>query len=101
MLTPAASLKGGTAVSECGHARCEPFDECESVTPECNGRDGCPHVMQPRCTWCKREQWALALYPISHGLRGCTWCRTVPKVYTDEGEYRADLEREPWTLSGT
>lgn len=60
-----------------------PPSECPTGT--------CPHVMQTRCTWCRREQYGMYVWPISHGLRGCTWCSRVPAVYTDASEYRNEL----------
>lgn len=46
--------------------------------------------MQVRCVACKREQYAPAVWPISHGEAGCSWCGYVPKPMTTE-EYRAAL----------
>ena len=48
-------------------------------------------VMQPRCVHCLREQYALAVYAVSHGKAGCSWCGHVPPVYTVEADYREAL----------
>ena len=47
-------------------------------------------AMQVRCVNCKREQYALAVYKISHGKHPCVWCGHTPKPMT-ENEYRAAI----------
>jgi len=48
-------------------------------------------VMQPRCVHCKREQYALAVLPVSLGQAGCSWCGEVAPVFTDWQEYQSAL----------
>jgi len=44
-------------------------------------------AMQNRCIYCKREQYAMAVYAISQGEHPCVWCgKTPPKM--SYGEYR-------------
>lgn len=62
--------------------------------PERCDSEACPHVMQVRCIHCKREQYALAVWLISHGLLGCSWCGELPPVFTDENHYRAALRAD-------
>lgn len=49
-------------------------------------------VMQPRCVFCAREQYAPAVWRISHGEAGCAWCGRVPQVFTSEQGYRDALD---------
>jgi len=49
------------------------------------------YVMQERCIYCKREQYAPAVHAISHGEHGCAWCGEVPGIFTNEAQYRAVL----------
>jgi hypothetical protein len=50
-------------------------------------------IMQERCIYCKREQYAPVVYPVSHGEMGCAWCGQVPPVFTDEKEYGEELNK--------
>ena len=47
--------------------------------------------MQERCIHCFKEQYAPAVYAISKGEAGCSWCGKKSSVMT-EGEYRKALE---------
>lgn len=49
--------------------------------------------MQAKCIYCKKEQYAPVVYPVSHGEMGCAWCGQVPPVFTDEKEYREELNK--------
>lgn len=51
-------------------------------------------AMQVRCIYCKREQYAPAVYPISHGEAGCSWCGKVPPVFTTDEEYYKALKED-------
>lgn len=51
-------------------------------------------AMQVRCIYCKREQYAPAVYPISHGKAGCSWCGKVPPVFTTDEEYYKALKED-------
>ena len=50
-------------------------------------------VMQTTCIYCKKEQYAPAVYPISHGEAGCNWCGQVPPVFTHMKKYIEALEK--------
>lgn len=50
-------------------------------------------VMQEYCIYCKKEQYSLVVYPVSHGEMGCAWCKQVPPVFTSEEEYTKALEK--------
>ncbi len=50
-------------------------------------------VMQVKCVHCGREQYGVAVFDISHGKHPCVWCGKTPKVYTDETEYWADVDK--------
>ena len=42
-------------------------------------------AMQTRCIYCKKEQYAPAVYAISYGEHPCVWCgKTPPKLSYDE-----------------
>ena len=49
-------------------------------------------VMQFKCIRCKKEQYAPAVYDISHGEHPCVWCGKTPPIFTDEEEYRKELK---------
>jgi hypothetical protein len=53
-------------------------------------------VMQPRCIFCKREQYAPAVYAISLGEHPCCWCGRTPPVFTDRAAYREALKDQDW-----
>jgi hypothetical protein len=57
-------------------------------------------VMQPRCIFCKREQYMPAVYSISHGEHPCCWCGCTPPVFRDEAAYREALRDEDWRAHG-
>lgn len=44
-------------------------------------------IMQVKCIYCKREQYSPAIYPISIGEAGCSWCGKVPPVFTNHKLY--------------
>ena len=47
-------------------------------------------AMQIRCIYCKKEQYAPAVWSISYGKHPCVWCgKTSPKL--NEKEYRKKL----------
>lgn len=48
-------------------------------------------VMQVRCIYCLREQYAPDVWDVSHGEAGCAWCSRVPPVFHDQEEYRRAL----------
>jgi hypothetical protein len=48
-------------------------------------------VLQTRCVFCKREQYALNSLAVSHGNAGCSWCGRVPPIFYDIERYRAAL----------
>jgi ribosomal protein S27E len=48
-------------------------------------------AMQVRCIYCKREQYAPAVYEISHGKHPCVWCGKTPPVMT-ESEWRLKIK---------
>lgn len=52
-------------------------------------------VYQPRCVYCKRQQWAIMVAPISRGQAGCAWCGKVPPVFYREADYRTALNGLP------
>jgi hypothetical protein len=41
-------------------------------------------AMQTRCIYCKREQYAMAVYDISHSKAPCVWCGETPPVLTNK-----------------
>jgi hypothetical protein len=51
-------------------------------------------AMQARCVHCKREQYAPAVYKISHGEHPCVWCGEMSERMTEE-EYRSSLDNPP------
>ena len=53
-------------------------------------------VMQTRCPYCLREQWAMAVHPFSMGEGECTWCGTMGKkmTYTEWQEALATRRKE-------
>lgn len=51
-------------------------------------------VMQIRCIYCKVEQYAMAVWDISHGDCGCSWCGKVPPVFTDEKLYWETVNKD-------
>ena len=51
-------------------------------------------AMQVRCVKCFREQYALAVWAISHGNAGCSWCGHVPPVMTAR-EFRDAMAKRP------
>jgi ribosomal protein S27E len=50
-------------------------------------------AMQSRCIYCKKEQYAMVVFDISHGEHPCVWCGKTPPVLT-EAEYRKLLKTE-------
>ncbi len=50
-------------------------------------------VMQTSCIYCKKEQYAPAVYTVSHGEAGCAWCHKVPPVFTYVKKYREELDK--------
>lgn len=51
-------------------------------------------AMQPRCIYCKREQYAPAVYSISHGEHPCVWCGKIPPVFKTEQEWHEAYNNE-------
>lgn len=51
-------------------------------------------VMQHHCIYCKREQYAPAVSPISHGEHPCVWCGKTSPIITEYEEYKKELEKE-------
>jgi hypothetical protein len=51
-------------------------------------------AMQTRCIFCSREQYAPAVWPISNGQAGCSWCGKVPPVLTDKQYYKKLKENQ-------
>lgn len=47
-------------------------------------------AMQMRCVHCLREQWAMAVFGVSTGQLGCTWCGKTSTVMSEQ-EYRRAL----------
>ena len=39
-------------------------------------------AIQIRCVWCHREQYAPAVYNVSLGKAGCSWCGKKSKKMT-------------------
>ncbi len=39
-------------------------------------------AMQMRCIFCGKEQYAPAVFDISHGKRPCCWCGKTPNQMT-------------------
>jgi hypothetical protein len=50
-------------------------------------------AMQARCIYCKREQYAIAVYDISYGKHPCVWCGKTPPKLTQK-EYIIKLKEE-------
>lgn len=48
-------------------------------------------VMQPRCVYCKREQWVIIVASVSLGEIGCAFCGRIPPVFTSHDQYCAAL----------
>jgi hypothetical protein len=46
--------------------------------------------MQVRCIYCLREQYAMAVFEVSHGRSPCVWCG-YKSAAMDERTYRAML----------
>ena len=46
-------------------------------------------AMQIRCVHCKKEQWAMAVYKISHGEIPCVWCGKMSEPMTREAYWEA------------
>lgn len=40
----------------------------------------CNHRMQKRCTECGKKQYAVIVWPVSHGWKPCAWCGKINKV---------------------
>jgi hypothetical protein len=51
--------------------------------------------MQVRCIYCKREQYAPAVYAISHGEHPCVWCGKTPPVFTRDADWQKAMKEEP------
>lgn len=49
-------------------------------------------AMQEYCVHCGCEQYALAVFDISHGKHPCWWCGKMPKEMTEK-EYYAKLRK--------
>jgi len=47
-------------------------------------------AMQTRCVHCGKEQYAPAVWDISHGRHPCCWCGEMSTEMSDE-EWRAKL----------
>lgn len=45
-------------------------------------------VMQTRCIHCKREQYAIAVYSISHGKHPCVWCGKMSRKMTEDEYFK-------------
>jgi len=50
-------------------------------------------AMQARCIYCKREQYALAVWEISHSRHPCVWCGKTPPQMTEK-EYYIKLHKK-------
>jgi len=50
-------------------------------------------IMQTTCIYCKQEQYAISVYPVSHGEMGCAKCGKVPPVFTHMKKYIEELEK--------
>lgn len=48
-------------------------------------------AMQHKCVHCRKEQYMMAVYPISMGEHPCVWCGKMSKKMTKE-EYREALK---------
>lgn len=51
-------------------------------------------AMQPRCIYCKREQYGPAVWDISHGEHPCVWCGKTPPTFETEREWRSAYDNE-------
>ena len=49
-------------------------------------------AMQEYCVHCGCEQYAMAVFDISHGKHPCWWCGKMPKEMTEK-EYYAKLRK--------
>ena len=49
-------------------------------------------AMQVRCIYCDKEQYAIAVWSISHGEHPCVWCGKTPPVLTVT-EYRERMNK--------
>lgn len=49
-------------------------------------------AMQNRCIYCFREQYAIAVWEISHGRHPCVWCGKTPPVLTEQ-EFREAMQK--------
>jgi len=49
-------------------------------------------AMQERCIYCGREQYAPAVWSISHGEHPCVWCGVTPPKMTEK-EYAIKLKK--------
>lgn len=57
------------------------------------------NIMQVRCINCKKEQYAMAVFPISQGKAGCSWCGYVPKPFTSEKAFWKEYDSTaPYSL---
>ena len=50
-------------------------------------------IMQTICIYCKQEQYAISVYPVSHGEMGCAKCGKIPPVFTNLKKYKEELEK--------
>ena len=50
-------------------------------------------IMQTICIYCKQEQYAISVYPVSHGEMGCAKCGQVPPVFNNLKKYKEELEK--------
>ncbi len=46
-------------------------------------------AMQPRCIYCKREQYGPAVWDISHAEHPCVWCGKTPPVFATDADWYA------------
>ncbi len=53
--------------------------------------------MQSRCVYCKREQYAPAVYSISLGEHPCVWCGEFSKPMTEQ-EYSEAYSQIDYTI---
>jgi len=49
-------------------------------------------AMQTRCVYCKKEQYALVVYDVSHGKSTCAWCGKFSKEMSYK-EYINELNK--------
>jgi hypothetical protein len=50
-------------------------------------------IMQTICIYCKQEQYAISVYPVSHGEMGCAKCGKIPPVFNNLKKYKEELEK--------